>query len=224
MDHRCEDLVAPHRTFVDEADFITNSASFCNTYEPELGDLHLVHLFLFNDLIVIASKRRQSIGFSFGGTQEQYNFKAKLIMKQLQVGLLPRETDQAMDSFFLKLGPKFCPDRFYSKDEAEVKRWVQMIQLAIDKESRRASVNLTSQISLSNISVDESLSFPTVPEIVHQPTAEKANKDDFKAFSQLLLQGKSILKELFILIMKNEDSEDVKKKIKVRKRFNGIIC
>jgi len=133
MDHQCEGLVEPHRRFLREGDFKTDSVFFSSRYEPELGALEPVHLFLFNDLLVIASpkKRRPSLWFSEDPTQGavHYRFRERFRLDEMQVGMLPPQREEMPFSFFIKVGSR-CADRFYGPGQDSVRSWIQAIREA----------------------------------------------------------------------------------------------
>ena len=119
-------------------------------------------MFLFNDLIVLASKpKRLTLSFSNTPSNSEYKFIDQLKLKNLKVGILPPETDEVKHSFFLQY-EGFIPDRFYCDSEEEAKKWVKILKDAINDDMNRNSI-FSNQNSFS----DSSLLLPDVPSIIH---------------------------------------------------------
>ena len=145
MGHKCQNLIQPQRRFIFEGDVFTQHLSFCSSTEPELSEeLEEVRLFLFNDLLVIASKPKfKPIASTFkkvwGEQEVELLFREQIPILNSTTGTLPpRSETDALFSFFIQY-KTFCPDRFYCRTLTQAEDWVRIIRNTIVSQSKKLS-------------------------------------------------------------------------------------
>lgn len=146
LGHKCEDLVQPQRRFVHQGALISDSLFFCAPAEKELTEPYECHLFLFNDLLVIATKPHQLLATtlvkSVLGGEEAYKVREKLEIDSIKVGQLPRKDEAALYSFYIQYKNR-APDHFYCHTYVEMTDWLRLFADTIQmQEFKRSTLRL----------------------------------------------------------------------------------
>lgn len=142
LGHKCEDLVQPQRRFVHQGTLISDSLFFCSPTDKELAEPYECHLFLFNDLLVIATKPHQLLATtlvkSVLGGEEAYKVREKLEIDSVKVGQLPRKDETALYSFYIQYKNR-APDHFYCHTYVEMTDWLRLFADTIQMQEFKRS-------------------------------------------------------------------------------------
>jgi len=146
LGHKCEDLVQPQRRFVHQGTLIADSLFFCAPGDKELTQPYECHLFLFNDLLVIATKPHQMMATtlvkSVLGGEEAYKVREKLELDSIRVGQVPRKDENSLYAFYIQYKSR-APDHFYCHTYVELTDWLRLFADAIQmQEFKRSTLRL----------------------------------------------------------------------------------
>jgi hypothetical protein len=144
LGHKCENLMQPQRRFVFQGELITNSDSFCQTGQERVTcDPYPCFFFLFNDLLVIATRPRiatfsTTMKRMIGEEDQVYKFQEKIPLNQLTVGQLPQDTNGQMYGIFLQMERRI-PDHFFLPTRSERDEWMTIFQDTISQTNAKRS-------------------------------------------------------------------------------------